>query len=148
MSTPPEALLDPWYVTGLADGESTFTYSRSGRQIALYFAIKLTHVDKPVLEAVQEFLGGIGTIYMAKGSFESGIRSKTASYFRVTRRAELLRVVEHFDHYPLRTQKAHTYSIWRTMVMLKQRFRKPDRDLLNVLADKLSASCVRNQPWR
>src|SRR6266540_3811771 len=33
--------LNPWYVTGLVEGEGTFTYSRSGSHLALYFAVKL-----------------------------------------------------------------------------------------------------------
>src|SRR3954454_4331406 len=39
------APLDPWYVTGFVEGEGAFTYSRSGKQLALYFGLKLSRDD-------------------------------------------------------------------------------------------------------
>src|SRR2546425_126520 len=57
------ALLDPWYVTGFVDGEGSFTYSRAGRNVLPFFAIKLTVEDVGILESIQEFFDGIGKIY-------------------------------------------------------------------------------------
>ena len=142
--------IDPWYVTGFAEGEASFTYSRSGRQIALYFSIKLTELDEPILDAIRAFFGGIGTIYFvqprAAASPMSGY-SKTASLYRVSRRDQLLVVVDHFDTYPLRGTKAEAYRIWREMVFLKQRFRRPPRERLHELAVRLSAAQTRNKPF-
>jgi hypothetical protein len=142
--------LPPWYVTGLIDGEGTFTYSRSGKQLGLYFALKLTAYEKPLLERLQAYFGGIGHIYNVVGRApraNSGY-TKTALYYRVTRSADLLRIVSHFDRYPLKSEKARSYAIWREMVLLKQAFRKPDRSRLKDLAAELSACCIRKQPWR
>lgn len=143
--TPP---IDPWYVTGFIEGEGTFTFSRNGRQMALYFAIKLTRSDRPILEAIQDYFGGIGTIYHVKPR-EPGSRSgytKTAAYYRVCRREQLDRVVEHFDRYPLRGDKAASFAIWREMVILKRAFRKPTPGL-HELAARLSAVSPRNAKW-
>ncbi len=125
METFSRETLDPNYVTGFVDGAGMFTYSRSGKQLSLYFAIKLTALDEPALQQIQDFFGGIGTIYSVKAV------TKTARYLRVSRREELMRVVEHFDSYPLRTIKQKSFEIWRAMVLAKQQFRNPDRDLLN-----------------
>jgi hypothetical protein len=111
-------------VTGFSDAVASFTYSRSGKQLALYFAVK---ADPELLEQLQEFFGGIGRIYSA------------ARYFRVSRRDELTRVVSHFDDYPLRSRKQKVFSIWRQMVIAKQEFRRPDRKLLATLADQISS---------
>ena len=141
--------LDPWFVTGFAEGEAAFTYSRSGRQMALYFAIKLTNGERPLLEEIQAFFGGIGKIYSAKArppTPRSGF-TKSAAYFRVCRREELRIVLSHFDQYPLRGSKAGSYAIWRQMVVLKQRFRQPDREQLQELAVSLSSASLRNKPW-
>jgi hypothetical protein len=141
--------VDPHYVTGFADGEGTFTYSRSGKQIGLYFAIKLTAADEPVLRDIQEFFGGIGAIYDVKAR-APGPRSgatKAAKYFRVTHRDQLIVIVDHFDRYPLRTKKRDCYDVWRFMVLLKRKFRTPDRDMLDQLARQLSSLSIRNQPW-
>jgi hypothetical protein len=142
--------LDPWYVTGFVEGEGTFTYSRSGRQMALYFAIKLTELDEPILDDIRAFFGGIGKIYYVQPSDcarpKQG-RTKAASYYRVSHREQLPAIVEHFDRYPMRGTKAAAYRIWREMVMLKQRFRNPPRDQLESLAVRLSASQARNRPF-
>jgi hypothetical protein len=142
--------LDPQYVTGFTDGEGTFTYSRSGQQMAMYFSIKLTAVDVPVLEKIQMFFAGIGRIYDVKAR-APGPRSgatKSANLYRVTHREELIVIVDHFDRYPLHTKKRECYEIWRQMVLLKRKFRNPDRDLLDALAAQLSSLATRNQPWR
>ena len=142
--------LHPSYVTGFVDADGSFTYSRSGNQISLYFAVKLTAVDRPILEDIQAFFGGIGTIYDVKAK-ALGNRSgatKTAAYLRVSRREELSRVVEHFDAHPLRTTKAQIYEIWRLMFLAKQHFRNPDREALNALAEEISRRTTRRQSWR
>ena|SRR5437763_12792067 len=110
------------YVTGFSEGLGSFTYSRSGRQLALYYAVR---AEPEVLAQIQAFFGGIGTIYRG-------------AYLRVTRRDELPLIIEHFDAYPLRTKKKAAYEIWRRMVLAKQTFRAPDRDLLEDLARRLS----------
>src|SRR5262245_53831997 len=131
--TPP---LDPWYVTGFVEGEGTFTFSRSGPQMALYFAIKLTGSDRPILEAIQSYFGGIGRIYHVKPAAptQTSGYTKSAAYYRVCRNEDLDQVVEHFDLYPLRGSKAASYAIWREMVVLKRNFRKPPRLELDALA--------------
>jgi len=142
--------LDPWYVTGFVDGEGAFTFSRNGRQLALYFAIKLTGADKAILDDIRDFFGGIGSIYRvaprAAPTPASGY-TKEAAYYRVCRRDELERIVEHFDRYPLRGVKARAYGIWRQMVILKRDFRKPAREELAELCAQLSAASPRNAKW-
>lgn len=125
METFSRGTLDPAYVTGFVDAAGSFTYSRSSKQLALYFAVKLSPVDRPLLEELQAFFGGIGRIY-------------SEAYFRVTRRDELMAVVEHFDRHPLQSSKREVYELWREMVLAKQEFRRPDRERLDQLADEIS----------
>ena len=141
--------IDPWYVTGFAEGEGSFTFSRAGNHMALYFAIKLTAKDESILVAIREFLDGVGCIYPVKAK-EPKARAgytKSARYFRVTNIADLERIVQHFDQYPLCGLKAQSYLIWRKMVMLKREFRKVPIEKLEILAQKLSLLSPRNQPW-
>lgn len=136
--------LDPWYVTGFADGEGSFTYSRSGRQFVLYFSIKLTATDRPLLEALRDFFGA-GKIYEVKARPPT----RAALLFRVSRADELERVLEHFDAYPLRGAKQDAYRIWRQMVVLKRGFRDRlrDHDELDSLDRKLTATSRRRQDF-
>jgi hypothetical protein len=124
--------LSPDWVTGFTEGVGSFTYSRSGKQIAVYFALKLPLVDRPFLESIQQFFGGIGRLYDVKTT------TKGAVYYRVTNRSELPTIVEHFDQHPLQTSKARVYEVWRLMVLAKQQFRNTDKAEMNALADRLS----------
>jgi len=128
--------LDPWYVTGFIEAQGSFTYSRSGRQLAIYFGIKLPEVDEPVLQDIRDFFRGIGSIYP--------VQSGAGAYYRVCRREQLPVIVDHIDSYPLRSSKRAAYAIWREMVLLKQRFRQPPRDELQLLAEQLSAASGRS----
>lgn len=141
--------LDPWWVTGFCDGEASFTFSRSGRQIALYFALKLAGAERPMLEQLQGYFG-CGTIYgvRARAPTDRAGASKTAAMLRVTRHDDLPRVTDHFDRYPLQSQKRASYRIWRGMVDIKREFRGRNREALEELALALSATQIRNQSWR
>jgi hypothetical protein len=123
--------LNPWFFTGLAEGAASFTFSRSGRQIAVYFAVKSP--DERLLASVQRFLDGAGKIYLAGNN----------RMYRVTRREELQRVVAHFDAFPLQGDKLENYGLWREMVGLKQAFRQAtNRQALEDLATRLSSRSV------
>ena len=140
---------EPWWVTGFCDGEASFTFSRSGSQIALYFAIKLIASDRPVLEQLAAYFGA-GKLYAVapvSPRRNSGF-TKSAVLYRVTRHDELPRVTDHFDRYPLQSQKLAAYKIWRGMVEIKRNFRGRNREALQELALALSAAQSRNQSWR
>lgn len=132
-------------MTGFADAAGSFTYSRSGNQIALYFAIKQSASDLPLLEDIREFFG-VGKIYSVKAP--SAGFAKTASYYRVTHRKDLPHVLAHFDEYPLKSSKQKIYEVWRLMVQLKVQFRNPDREALNALAARLSSRVGRSKSQR
>lgn len=124
--------LDPWYVTGFAEGEGRFTFSRSGRSLALYFALRVTRADAAILLGIQAFFGGIGRIYDRRTSGGS-------LYYRVNRIDDLPTIVRHFDDYPLAGAKARVFEIWRRMVDLKRvHYRHPERADLEALADRLA----------
>ncbi|HEU0030941.1 MAG TPA: LAGLIDADG family homing endonuclease [Kofleriaceae bacterium] len=127
METFSHETFEPWYVTGLIDAAGTFTFSRSGRQLNLYFGFK---GSPAFLEILRSFFRNAGKIY--------GL-STDAAYYRITRNADLVAtVLPHFDVYPL-VRKREAYAIWREMVVLKQSFRRPDRDSLDRLAQRLSS---------
>ena len=97
-----------------------------------------------------DYFGGVGAIYRVKPAAAPTSASgytKPAAYYRICRRQDLERVVEHFDRYPLRTGKAASYAIWRQMVALKRDFRKPPREELEQLSAQLSACSPRNAKW-
>jgi len=135
-------MLDPWYVTGFADGEAAFTYSRAGGSFGIYFSIKQREDNRQIVEEIHKFFNGVGHIYRGKesnGAAKSGF-SKPYAYFRVTKSSDLQMIVGHFDKYPLQSQKKHAaYLAWREMVMYKkENYRNIDYNHLSELAGKLS----------
>lgn len=126
MDTFSRGTLAPDYVTGLVEGAGSFTYSRSSKQLALYFGLKLPMEDRALLEQLQAFFG-VGRIY------ETG----RSAYYRVTRHEELPRIVAHFESSPLRSRKRAVFELWKQMVEAKQSFRRPDREQLEQLAAAL-----------
>lgn len=114
----------PDYVTGLIEAAGSFTFSRTSKQLSVYFAVKLP--DRELLEDLQAFFA-VGRIY-ASGS---------SAYYRVNRREELPRIVSHFDQHPLRSRKREAFAVWKQMVQAKSDFRHPDRLALSLLTEQL-----------
>ena len=111
-------------MTGLIEAAGSFTFSRTSKQLSVYFAVKLA--DRDLLEDLQVYFG-VGRIYTAGAS----------AYYRVNRREELPRIVAHFDQHPLRSRKRATYDVWKQMVEAKAAFRRPDRLALSLLTEQL-----------
>lgn len=128
-----ETELDPEFVTGFCEAAASLTFSRSGKQLSLYFAVKLPARDRALLERLRDFFAGAGTLYdQASGS---------AAYYRIARLRELEAVVGHFDAHPFQGHKGEVFRVWREMVLYKvQTRRRPDREPLDRLAARLSAT--------
>jgi len=147
--------LEPWYVTGLVEGEGTFTYQTSyqGRR-EIIFGVKLTASGRKLLEALRDFFG-VGKIYNVKpiAPKKNSGRIKSAVYYKVFSLKNLERVVEHFDQFPLRGEKLRRYLIWREMVFLKKknhrkrRIPEKDKEKIEELVRALSALASKNIPW-
>jgi len=100
--------LDPWFVTGLAEGEGCFCISfavraklRIGLEARPSFSLSLNERDRVLLEDLQAYFG-CGWIR----------RSKSDRTFKYEARSlgDLIgSVVPHFERYPLRGAKARSF---------------------------------------
>ena len=101
--------LDPWYVTGLAEGEGCFCVSftrrrnlRLGLEVRPSFALSLNERDRELLEDLQAFFG-CGWIRESRGDRTFKYEARSA--------ADLLEfVVPHFESYPLSGSKAMSFA--------------------------------------
>ena len=101
--------LDPWYVTGLADGEGCFCVSfavrpklKVGLEARPSFALSLNERDRALLEELQAF-------------FECGwireSRSDRTFKYEARSAGELVEpVIPHFEAYPLRGVKRRAFD--------------------------------------
>jgi len=104
--------LTPGFVTGLADGEGSFGIylqktaknQQTGYQVKYEFTIVLHDRDRTLLENVQLFFNGIGGIDK---------HGKTSSKYRVSSIKDLSIIIDHFDKYPLLTQKRANYLLFK-----------------------------------
>lgn len=103
--------LDPWFITGFSDGESCFSviinnnnrYS-TGYSLQLNFQILLHKKDRAILEQIQS-KWGVGVI--------KDQPNNDAVNFTVSRLKDIQIVIDHFEIYPLITQKLGDYKLFK-----------------------------------
>jgi hypothetical protein len=135
-------MLNPWYVTGFCDGEATFTYSHASGVYNMYFSLRQREDNRTIVEELCAFFNYAGNIYRDKDKDAQSTTGFTqpSAYYRISRTKELLRVIEHFDKYPLQSKKKECYKVWREMVLYKRdNWRNADFNILRPLAEKLSS---------
>jgi hypothetical protein len=110
--------LNAHWVTGFCDGESCFSIEiskskayKTGWKVALTFSIGLHSKELNLINKIQSFFNGAGTVYYRKNSKVVDFRIKSTKDL-----AQL--VLPHFDKYPLLTQKKADYLLFKQAVEL------------------------------
>jgi LAGLIDADG endonuclease len=130
--------LNPWFITGFLDAEGSFMVivrenpkNRTGWLVVVIFSIALHKRDMRILEDLQAYFGGAGSIRKnGKDTFKFRIES-----------LELISnlVIPHFDKYPLVTQKLGDYLLFKTVVgMMKAKEHLTDAGIKKIVAIKAS----------
>src|ERR687892_349328 len=101
--------LDPWYVTGLAEGEGCFCISfairprlKVGLEARPSFSLSLNERDRELLEGLQAFFGC--------GWIRESRSDRTFKYEARSVRDLVDVIVPHFETYPLRGAKRCSFS--------------------------------------
>lgn len=131
-----QSSLNPWFITGFADAESSFSILvqanskyATGWRIKPVFSIGLHKKDLDLLKEIKSYLGA-GKIH---------IHGKDSIQFRVDSFKELQLLINHFDNFPLVTAKLADYILFKKIVAkigLKEHLSQ--QGLLNILAIKAS----------
>ncbi len=103
--------LHPYFVTGFSDGEGYFSIGinrsikmNTGWIVNLQFGISLHKKDLHLLQLIQTFFGGVGTITS---------HGDTKVQYRVSSIKDLQVIVQHFDGFPLITQKWSDFQLFK-----------------------------------
>jgi hypothetical protein len=101
-------VLDPWYVTGLTEGEGCFCVSfairaklRTGLEARPSFSLSLNRKDRPLLEDLQRFFDC--------GWIRESRSDRTFKYEVRSARDLIESVVPHFERFPLSGNKARSF---------------------------------------
>lgn len=110
--------LDPYFVTGLIDGEGSFIVSickrknyKFGWQVHHIFKISLHSRDISLILQLQQFFGGIGSVYKDK--------AKNIVSYSVTSFNDLTKIIiPHFVKFPLISKKAADFILFQQIIEL------------------------------
>lgn len=114
----PKSKLNPWFVSGLIDGEGTFAISfrkdneyKLGWQICAEFKIQLHKRDLNLLLQLQDFFSGTGSISISKTRHSVSYSVKSIKDITTI-------IIPHFFKYKLLTQKAADFILFTKVVKL------------------------------
>lgn len=111
--------LNPWFVTGFTDAEGSFStvVAKSNNlkvnwQARLFFQISLHVKDRILLEQIKDFFC-VGEIYT---------KTSDSIIYTVKSMRDLAVIIDHFEKYPLITQKRADYEVWKQVfIIIKNR---------------------------
>lgn len=126
--------LNPYYITGLVDAEGCFTTSiykdcrmKTGWQVKPIFQLNLHKKDLKILEAVQK-TWGVGKIYK---------HGQDSFMYRVSSLKNLRVITNHFDNYPLITQKLADYLLFKQSIdLIQKKLHLTEQGLLKLVGIK------------
>jgi len=124
-------MINPNFVTGLAEWAGSFTFSRGKGGITLYFGIRSSVGDLTLLTKVRDY-------FRAGKVYRGGRGSQQWVYFRVNRLGDLIKIVAHFNQYPFQGVKQRAFLTWKDMVLCKRRKLPNDQPKLVSLSQELS----------
>ena len=126
--------LNPYYITGLVDAEGCFTTSiykdcrmKTGWQVKPIFQLNLHKKDLKILEALQK-TWGVGKIYK---------HGQDSFMYRVSSLKNLRVITNHFDNYPLITQKLADYLLFKQSIdLIQEKLHLTEKGLLTLVGIK------------
>ena len=126
--------LDPWFVSGLTEGEGCFCVSfalrsklRTGLEVRPSFALSLNEKDLALLRDLQTFFG-CGWIRESKAD-------RTFKYEARAANDLLVSIIPHFECHPLRGNKAMSFAAFRNVCRMIEQGDHLRRDGLRQIID-------------
>lgn len=114
------------WLAGFIDGEGCFTIrdnkGSDRKSLVCEFHINLRRDDDAILSEIAAKTG-LGRIYFAAPSRTTDRNAQPQVRWLVSRRSQLLKLIDLLDRFPLRAKKARDYAVWREAVLAWQSVR-------------------------
>jgi len=110
-----ETPLDPYWVTGFAEGDSCFTVKTNAKKkgVVNEFVIDLNERDIPLLHKIQKFFCDIGKMYYSPNRH-------SARFCVANIKQSVSMLLPHFNTYRLEGNKLSSYLRWSEILSLVQ----------------------------
>ncbi len=109
--------INPWVLSGLIDAEGSFTIiidrnktRKSGWRVQSKFQIGLHIKDLHLIRQIQQYLGSIGSIHLD--------HTRNRVIYSIDSNKDLKKLIIHIEKYPLLTQKAADFLLFKQVVEL------------------------------
>jgi LAGLIDADG endonuclease/NADH-Ubiquinone oxidoreductase (complex I), chain 5 N-terminus len=109
--------INPWFWTGLIDAEGSFSIivdrkenRKLGWRVEPKFQLGLHTRDTDLLLQLQTYWGGIGNIYPNS--------KRDVVNYMISSKNDLITLINHFDNYPLLSQKLADYLLFKKVVIM------------------------------
>ena len=130
----------PWFITGFSDGECSFLVSvtqnkklKTGWVVKPFFSIKLHQKDHTLLTRIPDYF------FPSDRGCSIYKDGKELIKFRVSSLRDLNVIIDHFEKFPLITQKRADYELFKRIVEIVNRKEHITEDgLKKILAIKAS----------
>jgi hypothetical protein len=133
----PNLVLNPWWVTGITDGEGSFSVSMTHRSSG-----DLSRVRGPKINVtfkIDQKEDSAGILYDVSRFFECGtvvVDNRGYKSFKVSNIDLIINhIIPHFDKYPLITSKQLNYLSFKSIVLLLKKKEHLTTDGFNVMTE-------------
>uniref|UniRef100_UPI0030029C87 LAGLIDADG endonuclease n=1 Tax=Fomes fomentarius TaxID=40442 RepID=UPI0030029C87 len=130
--------IKPWFITGLIDAEGSFSVivdknksRKLGWRVKTKFQLGMHLRDILLITKVKDFFGGIGSIHISQTFFKVN--------YSVDSIQDLTKLIVHFENYPLHTQKAADFILFKEVItLMKNKYHLSNEGLNQIINIKAS----------
>lgn len=141
-------MLDPWYVTGLIEGEGTFGVSfnlrrrlRVGVETRPYFAISLNQRNLELIKSLRDYFS-CGGIRFSRG--DNTYKYEVRSIDDLTEK-----IIPHFEKYPLQGDKRRDFETFKKICqMVRQNWHLSKKYLPEIIDLAYSMNCSGKRKYK
>lgn len=128
--------INPNWITGFTDGDGCFYFKLSKTILASYELTQNTH-DYLLLNSIKNYFktGNISPNLKNIYCMKNALNNKSISRYYINTKEGINKVINHFNKYPLLTNKKISFEYWKILIDMKNNNKHKIKDSLNEMID-------------